>query len=384
MTKIIIIRGGLVLLQILYVILLSNTLSAKVLGTYYQYMAYAFVLATFFISYPEYLFHKCISRRLMNRWLLGKMILIITSASGILLFCMFFTSNIFIIFLSVVLMQSTGNIARIYLNVVNLKEVTIYIQIFEALLKFIFLYALMKLQIVTIVYVISSQYAACAIALFLIYALFLNSTKATGANFTEISSQISFSEIPKIIFNASCNSLYTNFLKIYLAFHDALEVVGLIGLAQQVSGNIVQTFNAVLQIQYGNQILRGKQYFIKSLKPSLVVFISLIPCIIFLHILILPYFGSNLASIPLSLLIMVYFFEAYIIPVSMLTKFYVYSDVISNIMNIHVVLAVCVVFSVIIMEVFFHYEVPLILGSCLTCYYGMRFVREVLKCKNLR
>jgi len=374
----VIFRSVIILFQLAFVFIIASQITIDELGVYYKNLSIAFLLASLIFAYPEFVFQSLISERLMNRntikYYLKPLIFLI-----ILLICIAITTNNELIGAITLLLSLTmTNMLRTYLNVLSFKILTMTTQVFEGALKLIFLCLTVSLfDKLKGFDIINIQIIASLLTIKMIYFLTLRNN--SGQRLKNISSLRRHTnlQILIVIFNTFINSAYVNFLKIYLSAIDALEEVGLLGLTQQLIGNLVQSINSILQIQYGNQILRGKSYFNRAFTPIIALTFVGALSILFAIYFIFPLFDNEYQNIPFNYFIFVFIFELYIIPLSFLINLYIREKLFNIIIRLHLLMAFAIFAVLIVLMSTGSLQFSMLLGCIFTFVLFTLYYRKL-------
>ena len=187
---------------------------------------------------------------------------------------------------------------------------------------------------------------------------------------------LNFSEFSAITFSAVTNSIYTNFLKLYLGWFGFVQELAYIGLAQQVCGNLAQSINSILQIQYGNEILRNMRYFRRSIFPTFIFFsIGLVLVVIAKYSLFII-FDTKLNDISMSMYILVLIFEYYVVFTSFLTKLYILKNYVHKILYLHIIMGLTVILTGSILYLTNSLLTALYITNGITILYALIYVRS--------
>lgn len=374
----VIFRSVIILFQLAFVFIIASQIPIDELGVYYKNLSIAFLLASLIFAYPEFIFQSLISERLMNRntikYYLKPLIFLI-----ILLICIAITTNNELIGAITLLLSLTmTNMLRTYLNVLSFKILTMTTQVFEGALKLIFLCLTVSLfDKLKGFDIINIQIIASLLTINMIYFLTLRNN--SGQRLKNISTLRRHTnlQILIVIFNTFINSAYVNFLKIYLSAIDALEEVGLLGLTQQLIGNLVQSINSILQIQYGNQILRGKSYFNRAFTPIIALTFVGALSILFAIYFIFPLFDNEYQNIPFNYFIFVFIFELYIIPLSFLINLYIREKLFNIIIRLHLLMAFAIFAVLIVLMSTGSLQISMLLGCIFTFVLFTLYYRKL-------
>lgn len=377
MIEIIVLRTIIVLVQLAFIVGISRVVDLNELGRYYEYLAYAFVFLSLVISYPEYVFQRLVSKREINRGKLKSfcgltllVVLLVITASIII-------ESLFAEVLAFLLLLSSLNLIRLYLNVISLKRFVLHTQIIEGLLRLLALAILcLFLESLTGKALVRLQIISSSTILFGVFWVTLRNKKARRLGLKKSGFNFDHKQVIYIVFNTAVNALYTNFIKIYLGWTNSENELGLFGLAQQLSSNLAQSINAILQIQYGNQVLRGAHYLKLSVLPSIAFFLLGVSLIAVATNIVFPQIESNLMFVSFSLFLLVFAFEYYIVPLSFLVKHCIRQGKIGFLVKLHTVMAATIVLATCLLYSYSGIENALIIGIALTIFYSAVYVRS--------
>jgi hypothetical protein len=271
------------------------------------------------------------------------------------------------------------NMLRTYLNVLSFKIFTMSTQVFEGTLKIILLFITLSLwDNATSLNIVLVQAVSSILTIYFIFIKTLRQNSGQRLTNILIAREITKYQIITIVFNTFMNSLYINFLKIYLSAMDALEEVGILGLAQQLIGNLVQSMNSILQIQYGNQTLRDKRFFNRAFIPILAFAIVGAVIIFGASLVIFPNFDNEYQNIPLQYFLLVFVFEFYIVPLSFLTKLYIREGLIKTILKLHLAMVPIIALSLIMFIFTGSLQLGMLIGCILTSAFLILYYREIV------
>jgi hypothetical protein len=378
MLNAIIFRLVIILLQLVFVFIIASQIMIEELGVYYQNLSIAFLLTSLILSYPDFIFQSLISRRLMNRKTINHFLKPIIFFIILLLIISIISKNVLIGAIALICLLTITNMLRTYLNVLSFKIFTMSTQVLEGILKIIILFIILSLwDDTTSLSIIFAQAVSSISTIYFISIKTLKKNSGQRLTNSLIVRENSGSKIATIVFNTFMNSLYINFLKIYLSLMDALEEVGILGLAQQLIGNLVQSINSILQIQYGNQTLRDKRFFDRAFIPIIAFALVGAVTILGASLVIFPNFENEYQNIPLEYFILVFIFEFYIIPLSFLTKLYIRKGLLNTILKLHLSMVPVIVLSLITLNITGSLQLGMLIGCILTFAFLILYYRRL-------
>jgi hypothetical protein len=377
MSKIISYRCLIVFFQLLFIFYISSFVSTLDLASYYKSFATAFIVYIFVTAYLDYLFQKLISSRKIK---LGhiKSILLLTTIISFFFLCIGITnSSLICLAFSFLSLLFTAHSFRQYLNVLSFKTLILRNQMIDAILKLCIMFLISSIQITSNAEnIFYSQIFATFISLMILYYFTLISRNFKYIPFQNLLILLNFSEFSAITFSAVTNSIYTNFLKLYLGWFGFVQELAYVGLAQQVCGNLAQSINSILQIQYGNEILRNMRYFRRSIFPTFIFFsIGLVLVVIAKYSLFII-FDTKLNDINMSMYILVLIFEYYIVFISFLTKLYILKNNVHKILYLHIIMGLAVILTGGILYLTNSLLTALYITNGITILYALIYVRS--------
>lgn len=378
MINAILFRIIIVILQLSFVLTVAAKFSASELGLYYKNLSIAFLLSSLLFAYPEYIFQKLIAeckinRKSINYYLLPLLVLLSVPIS----ISIYFQINIIASFILLFLLTTT-NLLRIYINALSFRNFTMTTQIIEGIFKLILLlaatYTFERLMAIEVLFI---QAISSLMTIYYIYQSTLKKNTGKHLLLQQTTNSHSVRDIVTITVNTFINAAYVNFLKIYLGLVGSIEEVGMLGLAQQLGGNLVQSINSILQVQYGNQVLRNIEFFNRAFIPVIIFAILGGGAIIIAKIYILDAFVNRYSAITSTYFLLVFSYEYYIVPLSFLTKFYIRKNMIDNIFYLHLLLLFSIILSIIQLILNGELIYSLAIGSASTLILVFIYYRKV-------
>ena len=334
MLKIIGKRLVVVCLQFVFIHVLAINISIADLGSYYGILALCIVPLSLFSTVPEYIFNINLSQNKIRR-----NVLVVYAGISLIILTGIFILGLLADILAVatvayLLIVYVSQLIRNYINVFKLTEAVMNNQIFEQILKLIFLSgAILNLTISTESLFFIQFFATFSAIIYLLVRLHKRGCGLYGQS--KFSFSITLKDALNVTLSSFVNISFVNSLKIYLNFSGQLGFLALIGIAQQIFGVAAQNINTILQIQYGNLILMNKKHVVSSFRPTLLLLgISMIGILIISHSLrfILPF---PIQDMDHWIFISIFLLECYIIPLSYLSKLYTAFKNTNRIVKLH-------------------------------------------------
>lgn len=334
MFKVVSKRSFIICLQYIFVLILSTNISIAELGSYYGILSLCIVPLSLFSTVPEYLFNVNISENKIRR-----NTLVIYSCISLLVLTFIFLFGLFVDSLAIVavsylLAVYVSQLTRNYINAFKLIDKVMNNQVFEQIFKLIFLYIIILTYSVSITSLFTIQ--LCAILFSIGYLLIKLQKYGPYLNRkSNLTFSITLKDMLNITLSSCINITFINSLKIFLNVSDQPGLLGIIGLIQQVFGVLAHNINAILQIQYGNLILRNRKYYLDSFRPTLLLLAISIVGIVFVSIGFRFALPVPIQEVSFLLFISIFFMECYLIPLSYLSKLYTVLKNTKKIIQLH-------------------------------------------------